>query len=85
MLDGMTHEQFDEWCAKDCIEPIGHGGTHDILARIGYLVAQFMGAKDVEEKTFAWWREDVGQQQTASEKKQPDGVMMLEALGWKRV
>ena len=24
MLESMTPEQFDEWCAKDAVEPIGY-------------------------------------------------------------
>lgn len=58
MLAGMTHEEFAEWQAKDIIEPIGHSGTHDILARIGTLIAMFMGNKDAEEKLFKWWQQD---------------------------
>jgi hypothetical protein len=55
MLSRMTHEQFEEWCAKDIVEPIGHSGTHDILARIGMLVASFMGQEDANESMFKWW------------------------------
>ncbi len=55
MLSRMTHEQFDEWCAKDIIEPIGNSGTHDVLARIGMLIASFMGKEDSSESMFKWW------------------------------
>lgn len=55
MLSAMTHEQFNEWCAKDQIEPIG--SMHPIcsvLAKIGGLVAAFMG-HELKEKHFMPW------------------------------
>ena len=55
MLDGMTHEQFNEWVAKDIIEPIGCDGTNSILAKIGVLIAAFMGNKDITMQTFKHW------------------------------
>lgn len=55
MLDSMTHEQFAEWCAKDTIEPIGTSGTNDILARIGVLIAMYMGNKEADETLFKHW------------------------------
>lgn len=78
MLDGMTNRQFDEWCAKDIIEPIGHSGTHDILARLGVLIASFMGLKDPKEKMFKTWAK--------GGKPDDDGgsFTALEAGGWKR-
>ena len=57
MLERMSHEQFAEWCAKDIIEPIGQSGTHDILAKIGMLIARYMGNEDACEEMFAHWRE----------------------------
>lgn len=51
----MSHEQFNEWIAKDIIEPIGTEGTNSILAKIGLLVAQFMGIKDVTMQSFKHW------------------------------
>jgi len=58
MLSRMTHEQFNEWCAKDIIEPIGHSGTHDILARIGVLIATWIGSEDASEAMFKWWEKN---------------------------
>lgn len=58
MLSGMTHEQFNEWVAKDIIEPIGSTGIHTILARIGVLIATLMGNQNATEAMFADWRND---------------------------
>ena len=54
----MTHEQFNEWIAKDIIEPIGHAGTHSILAKIGVLISSFLGSKDVTMQSFLYWAEN---------------------------
>ena len=53
----MTHEQFNEWIAKDAIEPIGSDGTNSILAKIGLLIAAFMGHKDITMQMFKHWEE----------------------------
>lgn len=58
MLDGMTAEQFNEWRAKDIIEPIGSAGTHEILIRIGAMIAAMGGAEDPSDQMFAPWRTD---------------------------
>lgn len=55
MLDRMTHAQFDEWCAKDLIEPIGTSGTNDILTRLAMMIAGYLGQEDVKASAFAWW------------------------------
>lgn len=54
MLRSMTPTQFAEWCAKDQIEPIGHSGHHQILARIGVLIAAGLKA-DLDEHHFLPW------------------------------
>lgn len=59
MLDGMTSEQFNEWRAKDIIEPIGSVGIHEILIRIGAMIAAMGGAEEPSEKMFAPWRKEV--------------------------
>lgn len=55
MLSRMTHEQFNEWMAKDIVEPIGSDSTNTILAKIGVLIAAFMGNKDVTMQSFRYW------------------------------
>lgn len=55
MLDRMTHAQFDEWCAKDLIEPIGTSGTNEILTRLAMMIAGYLGQEDVKPSAFAWW------------------------------
>lgn len=76
----MSHAQFDEWCAKDLIEPIGGRGTNHILTRLAMLIAAYLGNEDVKPSAFAWWIED------QSDKAVSDEVAMaaLEALGARR-
>ena len=81
MLDSMTHDQFDEWCAKDIVEPIGHGGTHDILARIGVMLAAFMGSKNVDETLFKPWEKEASEPVAKSDSIPQ--MMSLAAVGWK--
>lgn len=66
MLDDMTPKQFAEWCAKDLVEPIGHAGTHDVLAQIATMLAAFMGVKDVDQYTYLWWRKRPEREQAVS-------------------
>lgn len=55
MLNSMTSQQFDEWCAKDLIEPIGTPyGLADLIAKIGVMIAA-MGGHEVTESNFAAW------------------------------
>jgi uncharacterized protein YktB (UPF0637 family) len=55
MLSQMSHEQFDEWCAKDLIEPIGtNDSTCRILTKIGRIIAAFMG-QEMKDKDFMPW------------------------------
>lgn len=79
MLAGMSHAQFDEWIAKDIVEPIGSDGTNSILAKIGVLIAAFMGQKEVTMKSFRYWDED-------SEPVASDEVLFqsLEIVGGRR-
>jgi hypothetical protein len=56
MLDSMTPKQFDEWCLKDRVEPIGEEASRHILALIGVTIARsFGGAKDVTVENFMPW------------------------------
>lgn len=55
MLSEMTHQQFDEWCAKDIIEPIGTSEPIcRILTKIGRMIAAFMG-QEMKDKDFMPW------------------------------
>ena len=56
MLDRMTTKQFDEWCAKDAVEPIGEEKTRIILGMIGIILARFAGA-NLTERDFTPWVE----------------------------
>lgn len=73
----MTHAQFDEWCAKDLIEPIGSSGTNEILTRLAMMIAGFLGQEDVSPAAFAWWIE------SKKDKPVEDDVAIaaLEAIG----
>lgn len=54
MLSRMSHTQFDEWCAKDMIEPIGSEKICHTMARVGVLIAKFMDV-DLKESDFMPW------------------------------
>lgn len=73
----MTHTQFDEWCAKDLIEPIGSRGTNEILTRLAMMIAGFLGQENVSPTAFAWWIE------SKTDKPVDDNVAIaaLEAIG----
>ena len=55
MLASMTHQQFDEWCAKDLIEPIGNHGTNEILVRLCCMIAAYLGQDSPKKNAFAPW------------------------------
>lgn len=57
MLDHMTPQQWAEWQAKDSVEPIGHRGTHEVLAILGAIVAGLGGAKDITPESLLHWRQ----------------------------
>ncbi len=55
MLSKMSHQQFDEWCAKDMIEPIGTSEPLcRILTKIGRMIAAFMG-QEMKDRDFMPW------------------------------
>lgn len=53
MLSRMTQSQFNEWVAKDRIEPIGQEATRQALAILGVTVAQLGGCK--KEPELRWF------------------------------
>ena len=55
LLDSMTPQEFDEWCAKDRVEPIGNERTRHILSMIGALLGVFAGKKDSAPEDFMPW------------------------------
>ena len=54
MLDGMSTKQFDEWCAKDAVEPIGLESVRAILAQMAMIVANFAGVKMASADFMPW-------------------------------
>jgi hypothetical protein len=80
MLDQMTPEQWQEWQAKDAIDPIGHRGTHEVMAIFGAMVANALGAKNITPYFLLWWRNE-NRQQTASHDV---AAMALQMIGAKR-
>lgn len=79
MLAEMTIAEFDEWCLKDAVEPIGHAGTHEILSQIAAMLAQYMGVKDADPWTYKWWQDRPQKQAEAD-----NAAMILETAGWRR-
>lgn len=54
LLDSLTPQQWHEIQALDCVEPIGWRGAEMILARIGELLAAFVGSQ-MRASDFAPW------------------------------
>jgi len=63
MLDHMSTTQFNEWCAKDAVEPIGEEKTRVILGMIGMILAKFAGANLTEDDFMPWVKVDEDLQQ----------------------
>jgi hypothetical protein len=80
MLDQMTPQQWTEWQARDIVEPIGHRGTHDILAILGAIVAGLGGAKDVTPESLLHWRKKPEEQVASHEV----AAMALQMIGARR-
>mgnify|MGYP003629786907 CR=1 FL=1 len=53
VLDSMTPQQFDEWCVRDSIVPIGH--TRKMLAYIAWLIASYVSREKIEPKSLMPW------------------------------
>lgn len=54
MLESMSTKQFDEWAAKDSIEPIGLESVRAILAQMAMIVANFAGVKMTPADFMPW-------------------------------
>lgn len=54
MLDRMTHEQFQEWAAKDRIEPIGTEKICWVIAGFAATVSNQLGAESVPADFIPW-------------------------------
>lgn len=74
MLDRMTPEQFDEWRAKDIVDPIGCRGVYEILAMIGAMLSNAFGGKDVTPDSFMYWRKE---QKPEKVKESQEAAMVL--------
>ncbi len=81
MLDHMTPQQWQEWQAKDAIDPIGHRGTHEALGIFAAMVAGALGGRDVTPNSVMWWR---GEQQEAKPASHDVAAMALQAIGARR-
>lgn len=46
VMDSMTPEQFDDWAAYDCLEPLCH--TERMLGMLVLMISQYLGHKDIE-------------------------------------
>jgi len=55
MLDRMTPEQFDEWCLRDQIMPIGY--QTKMLAYIAWVLASYFSEEPVKPQTWMPWLE----------------------------
>lgn len=80
MLDQMTPQQWAEWQAKDAVDPIGHRGTHEVVAILGAMLAGAWGASDVKPDTFMHWR----QQQKEKPVSHEVAAMALQMIGARR-
>lgn len=79
MLDHMTPQQWAEWQAKDSVEPIGHRGTHEVVAILGAMLAGAWGSPEVTPATFMHWR-----QQPEKVASHEAAAMALQMIGAKR-
>ena len=79
MLDHMTPQQWAEWQAKDSVEPIGHRGTHEVVAILGAMLAGAWGSLEVTPATFMHWR-----QQPEKVASHEAAAMALQMIGAKR-
>lgn len=68
MLKTMTHQQWNEWCAKDEIEPIGTPqGLAEILTKLGTMIAAIMGQTVKDSHFMPWVKEKPNETLTRSE------------------
>ena len=68
MLDSMTPEQFNEWCAKDAVEPIGY--QSQALGMIAHLIHCYMSqGENVDAEQFMPWMKYQKTDDTASQNR----------------
>jgi len=79
MLDGMTPEQFDEWCLKDRIEPIGY--TTHMTALIAWLLHTYLAGGEGEPlQKFLPWLEYA----PAQKPQNRQAIRILDAIAGRR-
>jgi len=71
MLENMSTKQFDEWCAKDSIEPIGLESVRAILAQLAMIVSNFAGVKMTPADFMPWVKVDEDLTQEALKANSP--------------
>jgi len=79
MLDRMTPVQFDEWCVRDQIIPIGY--ETKMLAHIGWLLSSYFSSAEepIEAISFMpWLKYEGGTDKPQNEKAKQ---MLKSALG----
>jgi hypothetical protein len=59
MLERMSEQQFNEWCAYDLLEPIGTTPVNEILSRIGAIISAFAGHAVDPEDFMPWSKRKV--------------------------
>lgn len=75
MLAELSPRAFAEWCAKDRVEPIGMNGACHILAKIGEMIAHFMGGKVTQRDFMPWLSEPVAEPQQLTPAQSRAAVM----------
>lgn len=79
MLESMTPEQFDEWCLKDRIEPIGY--TTQMTALIAWLAHAYLASGKGEPiEKFLPWLEHV----PAPKPQNRQAIQILDAIAGRR-
>jgi len=53
MLESMSPEEFEEWCVKDEVEPIGYASQ--TLGMIVYLLQAYMTQGSADAESFMPW------------------------------
>lgn len=81
MLSQITPRQFAEWCAKDELEPIGMNGVCHILAKIGELIAAFVGSPARQRDFMPWLPEPREQSLSPSQSREAVLARLKQAAG----
>ena len=53
MLESLTPDQFNEWCAKDIVEPIGY--QSQALGMIVYMIHSYLSEDAQDAEVFMPW------------------------------